>query len=152
MANTPVNGTQYLLSTKTGPVVSGEATWVTAVCLTSVSFETTGDDIDTSSKCTGDWSTSIPGRKGWNLSGEAQLIPGTPDTGTVSFAHYFDLWKSGVTFDAMIAKGALAADIIVRGPVKISSLPLQAPDNELATWTLGLMGQGEPVNTVEVVI
>lgn len=149
MANTPINGTQYLLSTKTGPVVGGEATWVTAVCLTSTSFATTGDDIDTSSKCTGTWSSTIAGRKGWTMSADAQLIPGTTEAGTVSYNHYFNLWKSGSVFDAMISKGDEADDILVRGPVKISSLPFDAPDNDLATWTLGLTGQGEPLNTPE---
>jgi len=149
MANTPVNGTQYLLSTKTGPVVEGEPTWVTSVCLNSVTLDTTGDDIDTSSKCTGDWTSTLNGRKGWSLGAEAQIIPGTPDTGTVSFNHYFALWKAGTAFDAMIAKGPLAEDIIVRGTVRITSLPASFPDNDVATWTMTLTGQGEPVNTVE---
>lgn len=148
MANTPKNGTSYLLSTKTGPVVTGQPTWVTAVCLTSNGWSATGDRIDTSSKCTGGYTTSIDGRKGWTMSGEAQLIPGTPDTGTVSFKHYFALWKAGTVFAARITNTDDPTDII-RGDVAITGLDETFPDNDVATWTITLTGQGEPLITVE---
>jgi len=149
MANTSVNGTKYILSTQTGPVVDGDPTWLTAVCLTSNGWEASGDDIDTSSKCTGDWSTTIPGRKGWSLTGEGNAIAGTPDAGTASFNHYFALWKAGTTFEAQMVNEDDETDVI-HGPVRISALSKTAPDNAVTTFSITFTGQGEPLITAIV--
>jgi len=142
MANNPINGTKYILSTATGTA----GAYVTAVCLTSNGFSSSGDRIDTSSKCTGGWEKSIDGRKGWTMTAEAQKIPGTPDTGTMSFNHYFALWKAGTTFAAQLVN-VDDEDDIIRGDVAITSIDNTAPDNDVATWTMTLTGQGEPFIT-----
>lgn len=146
MANTPKNGTEYILSTQTGPVVSGDATWLTTVCLKSAGWEASGDDIDTSSKCSGDWSTSIPGRKSWSFTGEGNAIAGTADASTASFNHYFALWKSGDIFEAQMVNVNDNTDII-HGPVRISALSKTAPDNDVASFSITFTGQGEPLIT-----
>lgn len=146
MANTPISGTKYILSTQTGPQTGGVAAWVTAVCLTSNGWQASGDDIDTSSKCTGDWSSTIPGRKGWSFSGEGNAIAGTLEAGTVSFNHYFSLWKAGTVFQAQMVNSDDDDDII-HGPVRISALEKTAPDNAVTTFSITLTGQGEPLNT-----
>lgn len=142
MANNAVNGTKYVLQTATGIANALE----TLVCLTSNGWQATGDQIDTSSKCTGEYSTSIQGRKGWTMSGEGQAIPGVTDTATASFNKLFTLWKSGATFDAQMIN-IDDEDDIIRGSVRITALEKTAPDDAVTTFTVTLTGQGEPFIT-----
>jgi len=142
MANTPINGTLYLVRTATGTANAFE----TLVCLTSNGWQASGDDIDTSSKCDGLWTTTQPGRKGWTITGEGNSIAGTPDAGTASFNKMFSLWKAGTVFAAEFYNTEDEDDII-RGNVRITSLEKTAPDNAATTFSITFTGQGEPFNT-----
>jgi predicted secreted protein len=138
MANTPKNGTSYLVRTATGASNAFE----TLVCLTSNGFQTSGSDITTDSKCTGEWSSTLQGRKGWTLSGEGQSIAGTADTGTASFQKLAILWKAGTIFAAEFYN-VDDEDDVIRGNVRITDLAKTAPDNDVTTFSVTFTGQGE---------
>lgn len=141
MANEAVIGTSYLVRTATGVANAFE----TLVCLTTNGWQASGDEIDTSSKCTGGWASSIAGRKGWTITGEGQAIAGTTDTGTASFDKMFALWKAGTTFNVeMYNTDPDLEDDIIRGPVRITALEKTAPDNAVTTFNVTFTGQGEP--------
>ena len=152
MANEAVNGKQYIIFTKTGPAVapSAELTWESVVCLTSNSFAPTDNQIDASSKCTDGWNKTVTGERGWAISGEAQAIMDTPDAGTASWKKFVTLWKSEVVFPAMIADRNDLDSVVVRGNVKVTDIPIDFPNNDLATFSLTLTGQGEPFFDAEV--
>lgn len=135
------NGNEYIVYARTG---SGTPKAFQAlVCLTSNGFQPEDNQIDTGSKCTGDWNTTIPGRKGWSISGEGQLLK-VPGAGEVSYKQLLTLWKSGEVFEVMIAAKDDPADVEVRGQARISDIPLTYPDNEVSTFSVTFTGQGEP--------
>jgi predicted secreted protein len=142
MANSPVNGKQFVIMTRTG--TGSPKAFETVVCLTSNGFQPTDNQIDASSKCTDGWATTIPGDKGWSITGDAQAITGTLDAGTASHKKFLNLWKTGEVFEAMIVDADDTDNVEVRGNVRVTDIPLTYPNNDLATFSLTLTGQGEP--------
>jgi hypothetical protein len=143
MPNKPFNGKQFIIMTKTGPVTSGQATWEAVVCLTSNGFSTSDNPIDTSSKCTVG-NTDIQGSIGWSITGDAQAISGEVDAGTASHKKFLNLWKLGTVYEAMIVDKDDIDNVEVRGFVRTTEVSLTYPNNDLATFSLTLTGQGEP--------
>lgn len=114
------------------------------VCLTSNGFDGTTSEIDTTSKCSGSWGTSLDGQKGWTLTGEgnAVALTGGEEALKANQNEVFKLWRSGEEFWAAMFDEEL---ISVRyGRARITSYSDSAPNNAVKTFSLTLTGQGEP--------
>ena len=105
--------------------------------------------IETSSKDSGDWATSIPGRKSWSLSATIQLDyldGGANYTYDELLTAWLDQTALTVTF-----KTATVGDTTLTGTAYVESKPVQSDDQAIATVDVTLRGTGALTkNTVSV--
>jgi len=113
-------------------------------CLTSNGFSGTTGTIDTTSKCSGKFTTSLPGDISWSISAEGNSIDlPSPGSGVdVSNNALFKLWKAGTTFWAMLTDVNTLASRY--GLAYISSYDDSAPRAAAKTFSITLTGVGEP--------
>ena len=93
------------------------AKWVTGapgsyqplVCLTNLSVNRVASEVDTSSRCDGDYSSSLSGKKKINLpvSGIAEFAPAV---GSLGYDDIEALWDSGEEFDFKIYQADAGTD------------------------------------------
>jgi TP901-1 family phage major tail protein len=141
MAERFENGKDYLLFIKDGTPTPA---WLTLACLSTNGFEGSRDSIDTSSKCTGNWNTSIAGNASWTMSGDGNAIGSDLLPSEASFAKLFELYKSGATFPVKIAK--VGGTYVRYGEAYISSYSETQANNEAFTFSVTLQGVGEPLS------
>lgn len=107
---------------------------------TTCSIELSTAMIETSSKDSGAWATSIPGRKSWSISATVQLDyadGGSDYTYDELLTAWLDQTALTVTF-----KTATVASTTLTGTAYIESKPVQAGDQEIATVEITLRGTG----------
>ena len=140
------NGTDNLLFAKIGT----PAAWVVIGCLKTNNWDGSTDQIDTTSKCSGRYKTSIPGDISWSFGADFNDIDDTPETAPVraSFAKLAALHKAGTIFPMKMV-GVDTADII-RGEVFITSINKSAGRNESVSSSVTFQGTGEYFLTDEV--
>jgi predicted secreted protein len=139
------NGTDYLLFAKIGT----PAAWVPLACLKTNGFDATTDQIDTTTKCSGKYKTSLPGDIGWSFKGDGNAIDDTAQPSQASFNVLAGLQKAGTTFPMKMV-GVDDPTTIVRGNVFITSIGLSAGRNEALSFTSAFQGVGEYFLTPEV--
>lgn len=108
---------------------------------TTCSIELSTAMIETSSKDSGNWATSIPGRKTWSLSASLQLDyadGGASYTYDELLTAWLDQTLLTVTF-----KTATVGDTTLTGTAYIESKPVQSDDQAIVTCDLTLRGTGE---------
>lgn len=96
--------------------------------------------IETSSKDSGDWATSIPGRKSWSLSATIQLDyadGGANYTYDELLTAWLDQTALTVTF-----KTATVGDTTLTGTAYVESKPVQSDDQAISTVDVTLRGTG----------
>ena len=133
------NGTDNLLFAKIGT----PAAWVVIGCLKTNSFDASTDTIDTTSKCSGRYKTSLPGDITWSFKADFNDIDDTPTTAPVraSFAKLAALHKAGTTFPVKMV-GVDTTDVVT-GDVFITSISKSAGRNEAVNSSVTFMGVGE---------
>ena len=107
---------------------------------TTCSIELSTAMIETSSKDSGAWATSIPGRKSWSINATVQLDytdGGADYTYDELLTAWLDQTQLTVTF-----KTATVASTTLTGSAYIESKPVQAGDQEIATVEITLRGTG----------
>ena len=107
---------------------------------TTCSIELSTAMIETSSKDSGAWATSIPGRKSWSINATVQLDyadGGSDYTYDELLTAWLDQTSLTVTF-----KTATVASTTLTGTAYIESKPVQAGDQEIATVEITLRGTG----------
>ena len=107
---------------------------------TTCSIELSTAMIETSSKDSGAWATSIPGRKSWSINATVQLDyddGGSDYTYDELLTAWLDQTALTVTF-----KTATVASTTLTGTAYIESKPVQAGDQEIATVEITLRGTG----------
>lgn len=107
---------------------------------TTCSIELSTAMIETSSKDSGAWATSIPGRKSWSINATVQLDytdGGADYTYDELLTAWLDQTSLTVTF-----KTATVASTTLTGSAYIESKPVQAGDQEIATVEITLRGTG----------
>ena len=108
---------------------------------TSCDIELTTSIIETSSKDSGQWETSIPGRKSWGLSATIQLD--YADTTTVyTYDELLNAWLLQTVLDVSF-KTSATGDTVLYGKAYVESAPLKGGDQEIATIDVKLKGTGE---------
>lgn len=113
-------------------------------CLTSNGFSGTTGTIDTTSKCSGKFTTSLPGDISWSISAEGNAID-LPDAASgvdISNNALFKLWKSATTFWAMLTDVNTLATRY--GLAYISAYDDSSPRAAAKTFSITLTGVGEP--------
>lgn len=107
---------------------------------TTCSIELSTAMIETSSKDSGDWATSIPGRKSWSLSATLQL---DYSDGTTNYTYdelltaWLDQTALTVTF-----KTATVGDTTLTGSAYVESKPVKSDDQTISTCDITLRGTG----------
>lgn len=107
---------------------------------TSCDIELTTSIIETSSKDSGAWETSIPGRKSWGLSATIQLD--FADTTTVyTYDELLTAWMNQTVLDVSF-KTSASGDTVLYGQAYVESAPIKGGDQEIATIDIKLKGTG----------
>lgn len=102
--------------------------------------------IETSSKDSGDWHTTIPGRKSWGLSASFQVDYADPAT-TTTYDIIQAAWIAGTSLTVVFKTLATGATVLT-GQAFVDSMPVKSGDQTIATCDLKLKGTGELVPTV----
>lgn len=139
------SGNVWLVRLRTGAPSGSPAVkaWQTLICLTSNGIEFTANDIDTGSKCDGEYGSSISGTRTWTISGEGNWVDDDGLTTQGSFPVLFATWKSGEIVGAEFYNTTDNSQVI-RGNVRISSLSGTAAYNDRTTFSVSFSGVGEP--------
>jgi predicted secreted protein len=120
----------------------------TGVNAKKIAFETSCDIelsttmIETSSKDSGAWETSIPGRKSWGLSATIQLDYNDADTTVYTYDELLTAWLNQTALSVSFKTSASGATLL-KGTAYIESKPVQGGDMEIATVDITLRGTGE---------
>ena len=140
MAERKVNGKDILLFIDP----AGGVDYKTVVCLTSNSKKLTTATLDAASKCGPD---SRPGAQTVTMDFAGQVVV-SPDTGRVSEADLFDLWKNSTNIGWKQAPAVpVDGDVIYEGKGFISDLG-DTYDMNGATFTGTIAVSGFPVKTI----
>lgn len=108
---------------------------------TSCDIELSTSIIETSSKDSGAWETSIPGRKSWGLSATIQLD--FADTTTVyTYDELLTAFMTQSVLDVSF-KTSASGDTVLYGKAYVESAPIKGGDMEIATIDIKLKGTGE---------
>lgn len=110
---------------------------------TTCSIDLSTAMIETSSKDSGDWATSIPGRKSWSLSATLQLDFAT-NVAKETYEDLLNAWLNGTALTVTFKTG-LSEDIVLQGSAYVESKPVTSGDQEIATCDVTLRGTGELV-------
>lgn len=138
------NGTDNLLFIKIG----APAVWVTLACLKTNGWDGTTDQIDTTSKCSGKYKTSLAGDISWSFKGDGNAVNDAGAPSKASFKQLATLHKSGATFPMKMV-GVEDPDDIIRGNVFITSISKNAGRNEAVGFSATFQGTGEYFLTPE---
>lgn len=138
------NGTDVLLFIKTG----SPAAWVPVACLKTNGWDSSTESIDTTSKCSGRYKTSLPGDISWSFNGEGNAVADNGTPSRASFNVLSGLHKAGTTFPMKMVGVDDPADII-RGNVFITALSKSAGRNEAVGFSASFDGVGEYFTTPE---
>ncbi|QIL41025.1 hypothetical protein G7074_18190 [Pedobacter sp. HDW13] len=138
------NGTDNVLFVKIG----APAAWVAVACLKTNSWDGSTDQIDTTSKCSGKFKTSLPGDISWSFKGDGNAVDDSGAPSKASFKALSALHKAGTTFPCKMV-GVDDPDDIIRGDVFITALSLSAGRNEAVAFSATFQGTGEYFTTPE---
>lgn len=114
------------------------------VCLTNNTFDGTTSPIATTSKCSGNWTTSIAGEQSWTMSADLNSeILSIPDEAIkASHNEMFKLWRAGTEF--WMAQYDTALNTVRYGVVRIDGDSEAYANNAQATVSVTFTGIGEP--------
>lgn len=151
MATTPKSGTFNIVYIDETTAITTALTALTfpgnfqpVVCLTTNAFNGTRDSIDTSSKCSGLWKTSIPGQAGWTITGDGQAVEltGSDITADINFRRIWQLYQSGEKF--FVAMEDTDSYSILYGVGYITNITITAPNNAVKTFSFTVQGDDRP--------
>lgn len=91
--------------------------------------------IDVSNKVSGDWAKAISGMKSWSVDADG-LLP-LDDAGFTALETAFN---TSAKVLIQIAKGT---DLIYSGEAYITDFPIEAPYDDVATYSVSFAGNGE---------
>ena len=109
---------------------------------TSCDIELSTTMIETSSKDSGAWETSIPGRKSWGLSATIQLDYNDADTTVYTYDELLTAWMNQSELTVSFKTPAAQATVLT-GKAYVESKPVKVGDMEIATVDVKLKGTGE---------
>lgn len=108
---------------------------------TSCDIELSASIIETSSKDSGEWETSIPGRKSWGLSATIQLDYNDTVTTIYTYDELLTAWMTQSILTVSF-KTSAAGDTVLTGTAFVESCPVKGGDQEIATVDVKLKGTG----------
>lgn len=108
---------------------------------TSCDIELTTSIIETSSKDSGEWETSIPGRKSWGLSATIMLDYADTPTTVYTYDELLTAWLNQTVLDVSF-KTSASGDTVLFGKAFVESAPVKGGDQEISTIDVKLKGTG----------
>lgn len=139
------NGTNVVLFVKVGTPTPA---WVPVACLKTNSWDGQVDQIDTTSKCSGKFKTSMPGDISWSIKGDGNAVDDAGVPSKASFKVLSGLMKTAKVFPVKMVGVDDPTDIL-RGDSFITSLSKAAGRNEAVAFSVSFQGTGEYFDTVE---
>jgi len=131
-----INGNDLLVYVESG------GTYVPIACSTSCSLTINQDTIDASCKNSGQWDSSVPGKKNWEVSVDALYT--LPLDGTkgqfVDLMEYFLSKENSLTIQ--FGEPNTTGNYYWQGTAMISSLSLNGDKDSSASWTANFKGVG----------
>jgi hypothetical protein len=137
MAKTLLSGKSISIYIKDG----GTPTYKLLVCNTEASLSHNVDEIDTSSKCDDGVKTILPGRSSWEMSFSGQVNT-TPTSGSEYSWDDILGFAVGKTQKTFAFRDATSTDIYAEGDGYLTSVEIQANDNEVVTFSATITGTG----------
>jgi len=132
------NGTDVLLFVKYGT----PAVWIPLACLKSNGWDGSTDQIDITSKCSGNDKDSLAGDRSWTFKAEGNAINDKALPSRASFNTLAEFWSNGTRFEAKMV-GVDDPDDVIRGKCYITSLSKNAGRNEAVGFSVSLQGVGK---------
>lgn len=144
-----LNGRDYLVEIDIQTPITAERgmAYNTIVCEVASNFNISGDEIAVSGGCSGDWKSSIPGRRGFGFTGEWQAIdPRTGDPSVVSMNLIAELAAAGTIFwlRRKLRDGTTGMEVYREGRVWINQYEDVATAEDPFTFTATFVGVGQP--------
>ena len=141
------NGKDYLISI--GTVVGETTTWEVVAESKSDGWETSTDQIDTTSKGSGRFKTGLPGDISWTMNSEGFAIDDAGEASKASFNKLAALHKAGTSFPIKL-ENINDSDDLIRGEAYITALSKSTARNEGVGFSATFQGTGEYFTTPEV--
>lgn len=127
-----VKGIDFLVKVNTG--TDSEPVYTTVGGQRGASLNRDAETMDTTSKDSQGWSESVPGLKSWSIEADGLL--------TENDAGYLALEKAYMDGEAVVVNITTAGGNKYEGKAIISSFPLSAPYDDLATFEVSFTGTG----------
>jgi predicted secreted protein len=117
-------------------------------CSNSATINFTAEQLEATCKSSEGWTEQIPGKKGWNVSLEGVYkVYATADQATnVSVADFFDKLSEDTRGTVKVGTTE-AGDPQWSGDVYVTSVEITGAADGLTTYTISLVGYGEPSMT-----
>lgn len=138
------NGTDNVLFVKIGT----PAAWVPVACLKTNGWDASTDQIDTTSKCSGKYKTSLPGDISFSFKADGNAVDDAGAPSKASFLVLAGLHKAGTTFPMKMVGVDDPTDVI-RGDVFLTAISKSAGRNEAVGFSATFQGTGEYFLTPE---
>lgn len=144
-----LNGADYLVEIDIQTPITAEkgSAYNTVLCEVSSNFNISTEELAVSGGCSGDWKSSIPGRRGFGFSGEWQAIdPRTGDPSAISMNTIVELAATGAVFwiRRKLRDGNTGMEVYREGRVWINQYEDVATAEDPFTFTASFVGIGEP--------
>lgn len=115
---------------------------------TSCALQVDGETIDTSNKMSGRWNSNLAGKNGYSISTDALF---TRTTGHTSFDYLLGKMVAGGAIKWAMSEPAVddntfafvSANTIANGEAIVTSLSLNAGNNEVASCSISMQGSGD---------
>lgn len=130
-------GVNFLIFVNTGTVAT--PVWTKVAGQKGGSFNRSADTLDLTSKDNYGWADADYGVKSWEISGDGILVE--DDAGYLALETAFN------NSDFVMVRWQTAAGAKYEGEAVITDFPVDAPYDDLATYSITLTGKGAPTKT-----
>lgn len=143
------NGTEFVLYIDTVTPITAESpaapdspNWRMIACLNTNGIEGSTDEIDTTTKCSGNWKSAIPGDRNWTMSGDGAAVDLSDEEALIeaNYNELLKLWADGEQF--WVSSFDASREIFRAGVTYLSAYSESADRNTLFSFSSTFMGKG----------
>lgn len=151
MANEKLNGNDYVvwIDTTTSTSASKGNAYSVIMCATTNGFSGSRETIEVTDKCSGGFSTPLPGTASWTITGSGNAIDEAGNPSAESYQTLFEVWKAGTPVWVKIANATpgTGAAYLREGVAILTDITETQDTNTAFTFDFTFTGVGEPVGT-----
>jgi len=143
MAMTPgiINGTDMIIFVHNGGSAGTIADYTAIGHLQECSISLSRATRDVTTKSSAGYKESLPALISWTASGSSLYAMDA----AYGYAALFTVWKAGTAITVMFGDPTDGANLVHKGDGLITSIPLTAPMEDNASFTVEIEGTGEPL-------